>query len=212
MTKVRTINQLIDLLDGELAWRRIEIQAFRANIWSNRKKGRLADALVRGAITMGYAHWEGFVKEASRLYLSYVQTGRYEYQELSNELLAIAIKKQRAPGLSPSSVIPIIEIVDFLRQDGSQLCTIELEDVISTGANLNSRCFKDLVLTLGLNYSIFETREHWIQSKIVDNRHAIAHGNYLSVDIQEAVTIMDDLVTLLVWYKDALANQSGSKG
>ena len=67
--KVRTTDELINALDNNLSWRKKEIIDYKFLIEKN-KNSLLSYPLIRGGIAIIYAHWEGFIKEASdMLYL-----------------------------------------------------------------------------------------------------------------------------------------------
>ena len=68
--KIRSTEELINYLDDDLAWRRKEIIELRAVARSAKEKK--ADVHVRAGIAMLYAHWEGFVKNASNAYVIFV--------------------------------------------------------------------------------------------------------------------------------------------
>uniref|UniRef100_UPI0004A3AE3E MAE_28990/MAE_18760 family HEPN-like nuclease n=1 Tax=Vibrio parahaemolyticus TaxID=670 RepID=UPI0004A3AE3E len=70
MSKIRTVEALVDKLDKELSWRRLEISAIKTGI--RKAKGNVCKAYIRSAIPLVYAHWEGFIKESASLYLEFV--------------------------------------------------------------------------------------------------------------------------------------------
>src|ERR1700754_930096 len=78
---MRTLEDLQDALDHELAWRRVEIQAVRSV--GRRLQAVAQDAVCRAGVAMLYAHWEGYVRAALAAYLSYVARRRLKYRELS---------------------------------------------------------------------------------------------------------------------------------
>lgn len=70
MSKIRTIDQLQTILDGEFSWRLKEIANLKIVVRSSDKLSR--NTAVRAAIPLLYGHWEGFIKNASTHYLDYV--------------------------------------------------------------------------------------------------------------------------------------------
>ena len=69
---LRTIEQLSDHISNDLAWRKKELSEIKALIETRRFSSQRHRALVRSGILILYAHWEGFIKSASRYYLEYV--------------------------------------------------------------------------------------------------------------------------------------------
>ena len=77
--KVRTASQLIERLDDELAWRLHEIASLRDAI--RRSSPPAQTALIRSAVALLYAHWEGFVKAAAVHYGSYISSTGITFSE-----------------------------------------------------------------------------------------------------------------------------------
>ena len=77
---MRTLNSLQDFLDEEIAWRIKEIADLKMSVRSSSEAHR--KTLIRAAIPLLYAHWEGFVKVASEGYLNYVNSQKLRYDQL----------------------------------------------------------------------------------------------------------------------------------
>ena len=58
----RTEQMLVDNLDNDLAWRIKELSIIKNKI--PQSKNNEQEALIRAGVTILYAHWEGFVKNA----------------------------------------------------------------------------------------------------------------------------------------------------
>ena len=52
--KIRTVNELQDCIDSEMAWRKHELSAIRENVENARKFSK--DTAVRAGIALLYAH------------------------------------------------------------------------------------------------------------------------------------------------------------
>ena len=85
---IRTLIELGEFLDSELSWRKKELTTLRFLV--RRTRRHEVNALLRAAICMLYAHWEGFVKAAATGYVCYVNTRRLKYRELSPNFVALA--------------------------------------------------------------------------------------------------------------------------
>ena len=62
--KLRSADQLLTLLDNEMAWRLKEMHELRSAVKA--AKGTNIDTHIRAGVAMLYAHWEGFVKAAAK--------------------------------------------------------------------------------------------------------------------------------------------------
>jgi hypothetical protein len=68
--KIRSVSELVDFLDEDLAWRKRELTTFRFLMGRSRPHER--EAVLRAAVCVLYAHWEGFVKNGATGYVNYV--------------------------------------------------------------------------------------------------------------------------------------------
>ena len=141
--------------------------------------------MLRGAIAVLYAHWEGFVKNAAQQYVEFVRQRRLRLSELSTNFIAMAAKKKMA-SLKDSSKVEIqIEFVEWILDTQRRAHLPGLES-ISTGSNLTVEIFKNIVNTLGLDYRPdFALAERGIIQRLVELRNHLAHGGWQEVDPAE---------------------------
>ena len=88
--KARDLNELLDLLDSEFSWRFKELTTLKGKIKSSPPLTK--PLLIRCATALLYAHWEGFIKNASEAYLYYVSIRRLRHSELSKAFIALSIR------------------------------------------------------------------------------------------------------------------------
>ena len=88
--KIRTLNDLQDVIDAEMAWRKRELSAVRSNIVEARSFAK--DTAIRAGIALLYAHWEGAIKNIATYYLEYVAMLGLPYGQLKPNFLAITLK------------------------------------------------------------------------------------------------------------------------
>lgn len=79
--KIRTESQLSDAIDNDLIWRKKELTQLKFLLESVAGRGDRESTVLRGAVTLVYAHWEGFVKLAGLSYLEYVSGQRLRFDE-----------------------------------------------------------------------------------------------------------------------------------
>src|SRR3974390_1271635 len=91
--KIRTLEELVDALDREMAWRKKELFEIKRLVDSSKDSHREA-TLIRSGVAILYAHWEGFVKTAGTAYLNFVSMRRLKYEELADHLLALGMKSK----------------------------------------------------------------------------------------------------------------------
>jgi hypothetical protein len=84
MTKPYTEQNLSDIFDEDLIWRRKELSDMKAAV---RGADRPAKAvLLRAMITMCYAHWEGYVRTCAVRYFEYLTMRRRPYTEFERQV------------------------------------------------------------------------------------------------------------------------------
>lgn len=207
--KIRTLTQLIDKLDEEIAWRKKELIYIKTLAEKNRYKST-SDALLRSGITILYAHWEGFIKSAATLYLEFVARQNLKYDELTANFLAVAIKKKLSEAHETYKAIVFTKVAEFFVSGLSEKCSIQWEETIKT-SNLNSDILRDITCMLGLDYSKYETKEKEIDESLLRSRNEIAHGKYLLIDFDQYIKLHYEMINLMDLFKSQIENAAASK-
>ncbi|MTJ13667.1 hypothetical protein FJR11_13930 [Anabaena sp. UHCC 0187] len=200
--KIRTVEELSDKLDKELAWRKIELSALKSLIDSKSFASGKRKALLRSGITMLYAHWEGFVKEAANSYLEFVAMQKLPYNQLANNFIALAMKDRLDEAKETEKATIYNEVAEFFMTKLNERSVIKYEFRIAT-SNLSSSVFKEIICMIGLDYSFYKSKEVLIDEKLLGKRNIIAHGNYLDIDEKD----YDELHRIVIEMMDTLRNQ-----
>ena len=179
--KIRTLEQLSDKLAEELAWRKKELSILKSLIDSKDFELAKRNALVRSGITMLYAHWEGFVKVSANSYVEFVAMQKLPYNQLANNFIALAMKDQLDQAKETEKATIYNEVAEFFMTKLNERSVIKYEFRIAT-SNLSSSVFKEIICMIGLDYSLYESKEVLIDEKLLGKRNIIAHGNYLDID------------------------------
>jgi len=84
MSKPYTEEDLSNIFDADLNWRRKELSDLKAAI-------KVADepakpVLLRAMITMGYAHWEGFVRTCANRYFEHLTLRKKLFSEFERQI------------------------------------------------------------------------------------------------------------------------------
>jgi hypothetical protein len=88
----KTISILQEMLDAELSWRIQELSNFRNSI--PREKGVAQKSLIRAGVTLLYAHWEGFIKEASLQYYHFVSYQKHNIEAFNSGFISILLSRE----------------------------------------------------------------------------------------------------------------------
>lgn len=207
--KARDLNGLLDSLDREFAWRFKELTTINSNIKASPPLAK--PMLIRCATALLYAHWEGFIKNAAEAYLHYVSIRKLRYYELSKAFIALSIRSKllnlEANTLSEKHQ----SIVEFLLADLSDTANIPVQGIIKTKSNLNSILFRDIVFTLGLDYSNYELKEQLIDAQLLASRNSIAHGQWLYLKETDFDILFHEMLKIIRNFKDQVSNAAALK-
>lgn len=207
--KIRTLNQLTDKLSKEIVWRKKELIYIKTLAEKNKQKST-SDALLRSGITILYAHWEGFIKSASTFYLEFVSRQNLRYEDLTANFLALAMKKRLSEAYESYKVTVFTKVAEFFVHGLDEPCSLQWEDIIRT-SNLNSDILRDIACMLGLDYSLYETKEKIIDESLLRSRNEIAHGRYLLIDFDQYMNLHHEIIALMDLFKDQIENAAASK-
>lgn len=175
--KIRTKEEFQDAVDSETSWRKKELSAINTNISSARKFSK--NTALRAGIAMLYAHWEGLVKKVASYYLEYVSFQNLTYGELKTNFLAISIKEELKMFDSSNKATIHNQIVSRIKKKQNEKSKIPYENIIKTNSNLNSLIFVEIMETIGLDYSQYQTSFNMIDEVLLKMRNEIAHGERL---------------------------------
>ncbi|GMA64774.1 MAE_28990/MAE_18760 family HEPN-like nuclease [Alicyclobacillus fastidiosus] len=178
-----------------------ELSDLKLTIQENKTSTRVK-SLIRSAIPVLYAHWEGFVKYSATLYVTYLSIRRLKYAEVAPNFVALAIK-QRIENAS-HSVAALNEVVKFMIDELSTRLSVTTETAINTRSNLNSEVLEDISLTIGVDFSKFESKRNLIDVTLLSSRNHIAHGQYLEFDFKSYLDLHEDVIELLEIFRSEI--------
>ncbi len=200
-----TRESLLDSLDAELGWRRVEFAALRSTL--TRARGPAQETAARTAVALAYAHWEGYVVTASRALLRYVIGLRLKYGELSDAYLALCLAGSLTQAEASSRRIRRhIDVVALLRGPDDRAIFPSPERSIQGEGNLKSEKFDDIVARLGLNAEPFELHYKWLDTELLRRRNGIAHGAIGYTDAEFSQSALETVNDLLTRFRTATQN------
>lgn len=206
---MRTLDELQDDLDSNLAWRRTELQSIRAQLRT--AQGTFQTALCRAGVALLYAHWEGYTRHSLSQYLRFVARRKLKYGEMEYNFMALAVEAEVEKMHGASAPMRRTARVSKLMEEGDKRPFIPSRDVIKTESNLNSGVCTDLFVLLGLDYSPFETKNMLIDYKLLRARNEIAHGQYATVGMGEYEELHDEVVDMLSLVRSIILNAAESQ-
>jgi hypothetical protein len=205
MADIRTQAQLQQFMEDEFAWRKKELLGLKSLIIEKIAK-RGNQLYVRAAVTLLYAHWEGFFKKIATAYLEYVSRQRLPHKALKENFTALAISKIAIGFQAKNRMTTCVQVVDFLKNQSETTCEISWKTAINTRSNLNSEVLREIILTLGLDYTRFETKENLIDEVLLKHRNNIAHGQQLGMELDEYFKLQDEIYGLMQDFYNQVEN------
>lgn len=205
--KIRTIDELQDYIDKEHSWRRKELTAIKSNIFVSRSFAK--NTALRSGIALLYAHWEGMIKNVATAYLSYVSAQKLYYRDLKNNFWSIVFKNNLEAFDDTRKSSKHNRIVRNIRNMGDQKANIPYEDIIKTKSNLNSSIFKEIMETIGLDYSQYEGNFKLLDEVLLKMRNEIAHGEkpeYMDLDEERFNEIYDKITNMMNMFNTQIIN------
>ncbi|BAN29758.1 MAE_28990/MAE_18760 family HEPN-like nuclease [Mycobacterium avium] len=202
--KIRTVDDLDNRIRQDLTWRRHEMQLFDQMIGT---AGPIAQrSLLRAAVALLYAHWEGFIKSACHYYLCYLAFLKLDTSELTPALAAMSLRKEIRQSLDSQSAKLHVEMVEVFRNSiGRRARLPTTREAIATKSNLSYPVLENILISIGLDPSSYEQSRDLINTQLVDSRNRIAHGenDYIRQSEwreleNETLNIMESIANLLV--------------
>jgi hypothetical protein len=193
--KIRTKEELQDYLAVDLAWRKKELSNLHNDVRTANIK-KLPTAL-RCAVVLLYAHWEGFIKNAAEYYLVYIKNQKLNLNELSSNILALALKQKMREFDATNKATYHVQFINFFKNNLSNKAIFSESEAIKTGSNLNSAILKEILATIGIDFSFYELKSNLIDGQLLNYRNSIAHGNYLPVDKGEYENLHAEVLIML---------------
>lgn len=175
--KSRPDEKLIFELTTALSNRKKEITDFYMYIQGCQSSG-IAEILNKSFILLLYAHWEGFIKEYTIKYFSFIISQKLILSKLTENFLLIYLKSLLKTYKVDKNVFQEKKILDLVSKGSKFKIKIDKyfeKYTVGSESNLKFKNYKNICTIL--NYSlidetnVFETN----LEKLVHNRNSIAH-------------------------------------
>lgn len=210
MSRLRQVNDLYDAMAEDFAWRKKELHLIKSDVHRNRDTNH-EYVSVRGGIALLYAHWEGFVKNASTLYVRFISDQRCRYDELSDTFVALTIRSKVAIASQSKSTADHHFIVNLLRKRQNERGVVQPKGAISTRSNLNTDVLQEIIQSLDLDFRPFESKRNLIDESLLANRNTVAHGSYVSMSVDGYLDLHDEIIGLMQTLFDQILDSASRK-
>lgn len=217
MSKINTIDKLLHKIDSELSWRKQDLTGIKFDLQAQSEKTKnIQQRYIKYGIVLLYSHWEGAVKSIAEYYLNFVSCQRLHYKELKRNFLMLSVKELIEVSGSTQKSTKRTELISTIFSKQDERSNIPVNSVISANSNLNFEILKEIVATIGIPLSPFDGYSTWIDSKLLQNRNFIAHGENFNrldgiVTLEEYEELHDKIASAIDLFaeiiKDAAQNE-----
>lgn len=211
--KIRTLDELLDFSDKELAWRKKEITLAFSN-YVDSKNEIQKNYYMRVFIMLLYSHWEGYIKSVSSAYINYIVNKKLRFSALKQNFIAAGLSSKVDNNFSIKNIRHKNEMVKLLLQNLSQeKFTGDSDVIIDTESNLNIDVLEKICITVGVDINLLDIQKIWLDERLLKYRNKIAHGERMNsqeitFDLRE---LKDLFIRLLMQYQTLISNAASTK-
>lgn len=208
--KIKKLEKLQDLLDQDMAWRKKELIDIKLQIHSTQNP-----TLCRAGIALLSAHFEGFIKQAANYYVVYVASQNIKLSELRTNFAAIHSGKI-FESCATSDKITVYQkaIDDFLINYSTLNFQVKYSPehpIIKTESNPSSVVVKNIFDSIGLDFSPYETKAHYIDTDLLSNRHSVVHGENIRIEISDFDNTFEIITGIMKQFSEQVLEAAISK-
>jgi len=203
--KIKSLNKLQDLIDADFAWRKKELIELKLAIHSTKNP-----IYIRAGMSVLCAHFEGFVKQVANYYIVFVSSQNIPFTMLKSNFLTIYSAKKIKP-CAESEKISVYNsfLSSFLSDYNESKFQIKYsadDPIIKTGGNPSSRVLEEIACSIGLDFSIYETKRNYIDTDLLSNRHKIVHGEKLYIEKKDFDETLKNILDIMeTFYKQVFS-------
>ncbi|MGX1492579.1 MAE_28990/MAE_18760 family HEPN-like nuclease [Streptomyces tendae] len=200
------LEKFSDKVQRDLSLRKVELSRFSILFQEGTDQPQ-QELLHRAAVVLSYAHWEGFVKSGSAFYVKHINARQLPVERLKYPLQAAYVASRFKQAAVSSKNYFLGDLLGCIDADRKKIFSAKPERCFDTESNLSSVVFKALVQGLGLDYlGEYETRNAFIDEKLLHGRNQVAHGELVKFDRQDAEERLTSVRYLLDLFSDQLLN------
>lgn len=198
--KIKTIEKLQDKIDEEMAWRKKELLSFRQLVESNTDSQK---TLIRAGVALLCAHFEGLIRMSSNYYVVFISCKKIPVAQIQNSFMALKFKKKmiECSKTEKSSVHKtLFDKIDEIKDKYFEINFSEDDLIIKTESNPSSEKVSEIMSILGLDFGVFESKKHYIDSRLLAQRHKIVHGEKIELSLEDFTETFDIIMQIMEDY------------
>ncbi len=205
MSKIDTVDKLTLKLDKTLAWRKKELITLHSHAHSNPDNCHLHRAIF----PMICAHYEGFLKEAACLYLTHISDLELPLNTLKSVFTPLLLSSEfSACKESKRTTVRSKVFCEYEKISDQPLSISNPRIFIDTESNPTPDVLTEILESLAIEVTPFQTKFNFINDSLLKNRHAIVHGERLDINYQELHTVLNTTLDIIELLKNQLIDSA----
>ncbi|ELL7085460.1 hypothetical protein KW499_09635 [Vibrio fluvialis] len=208
---IRTLEELIDTIGQEYSWRIRELSEFKMLVSHPNNSSIREKVLCRSGVALAYSHWEGFVKKTGTYFLEFVANQRHTIKELEPNFVTLIVRGRIDTASDAKKYSAFDEVTKYILTNQDSRARIPTKNVVDTQSNLSTVVLKEILWCLGLEYSLYEPKEKLINTRLVNQRNHIAHGEHLLIGMDDCLEIIDEALSIINCFKNEIENAAITK-
>jgi len=220
----QNLHNLQTKLDKNLSYRKQELTVLKTEISNSR--GKKLNTFLRASILLLYSHWEGFIKEASKEYLRFLNKERIICSEMKDNFIVTALKGNIIDVSQSKKTSKHFELFEKIANSSAVIYKVNVDSaekpIIETFANLKWEHFEEIVFIIGLD-GFDQTNHQVIDTVLLDKRNKIAHGERIQLvrnidsedealaQIADYESLQGKIIYLLDQFKDNILDSAVDK-
>ncbi|RFP21609.1 hypothetical protein D0T25_10150 [Duganella sp. BJB488] len=205
MSKPYTESEFSAQITTDRNWRMKEVSDLKLAI--KRGDDSMRKVLLRALVAICYAHWEGYIKFASRKYFEHIALRKFQYEMLDRQFLRNHfLPRLAALSSSKTGIAERCNLIDEILEKSGHRFTHINEDLVNTKANLNFEVFSDICLICGISLDAFKEWSTFIDIILLKRRNSIAHGEDTLISFSELDEISEKTTSLMRMFGTELEN------
>lgn len=190
-------------LDEDLSWRKKEVSDI---LFIAKETGK--EVSLKSVILLLYAHWEGYIKKSSKIYIRYVKEKKIKLNELTENFRAISLKSNITNCFNSNDSMTLANELGFINKYiklSNKKFNVPIDpdqemdrSIIDTNSNLTPKILKNIYNILGIELKKpIIVRKNYIDYKLINTRNTISHGSkFIKSDDSDFDLTIEDIEDL----------------
>lgn len=198
----RTPIQFVEDIDRALAWRKKELTTLKFTVSRTRREQQ--EMLLRAAVCLLYAHWEGFIKDAATKYIHFVVSQDLLLQDVAIHFAALGLQSCITKAGNSKKATLRTGLVHTILNEQNIPFRVPWDDAIDTGSNLKTDQLTEILCLVGVDPINYQSKGPLLDERLLKNRNAIAHGRGVPIALQDYNEMHEVVIELLDRFRDDL--------